>query len=76
MADKLLVDGHTNLYRDTSSGAIINSSTTEYENYMKMYHQKQSDKQRMNILEQEVLNLKSDISDIKTMLLQLVSSHE
>jgi hypothetical protein len=76
MTEKLLVDGHTNLYRDAKSGAIINGSTSEYENYMKMYHQRQIEKQKIHILEEEIKNLKSDISDIKTMLVQLVSSNE
>ena len=33
--DKVKVEGHSNLYRDTQSGAVIDSNRSEYEQYMK-----------------------------------------
>ena len=32
---KIKVEGHSNLYRDPDSGAVINSSRADYERYMK-----------------------------------------
>ena len=45
---KLKVEGYNNLVRDTSSNAVINSSTSEYRIYMAKYRarEQQSDELR------------------------------
>lgn len=55
------VEGHKNLYRDKSSGAIVNCDTFEYSQYVKM----RNEKKRKN---DEIQQIKSDIEEIKSLL--------
>ena len=67
---KLKVEGHENLVRDTTSNAVINSSTSEYKIYMSKYRarEKQSDELR-NACE-EINNLKAELREIKTLIIE------
>lgn len=69
--DKLMVDGHPGLYRDLTSGAIINDSSYEYETYMKNYQMRQNKSHRIDKIEEDLNSLKSDIDEIKSLLLKL-----
>lgn len=69
----LKVQGHNGLVRDTSSGAIINTNRTEYEEYMQRVRLAQ---EKENLLSQhtvEINNIKNELHDIKHLLLQLVN---
>ena len=65
---RLKVDGYNNLVRDTSSNAVINSSTSEYRIYMSRYklREKQSDDLRNAC--KEINSLKSEFREIKDLL--------
>jgi hypothetical protein len=71
----LQVEGHTGLVRDTSTGAILNTNRTEYENYLK---QKEAVEKRLLESKQisqhteDINNIKTEISEIKQMLLLLI----
>lgn len=71
----LKVEGHTGLVRDTSTGAILNTNRTEYENYLK---QKEAVENRLLESKQisqhteDINNIKTEISEIKQMLLLLI----
>jgi hypothetical protein len=69
--DKLMVDGHPGLYRDMKSGAIVNDNSYEYESYMKQYQARQHKSYRVDKIEEDLNNLKSEIGEIKSLLLQL-----
>jgi hypothetical protein len=69
--DKLIVDGHPDLYRDPSSGAIINQNSTEYESYIKSYRIRQSEKAKLENMESDLKTLKDEINEIKTLLKQI-----
>jgi|TARA_R110002074_G_scaffold1317_2_gene7837 hypothetical protein len=58
------IDGHPNLVKDLSSGAIINIDD-ESINKARMK------KQRIVVQEKEMIELKNDVSEIKQMLAQL-----
>ena len=58
------VEGHSNLVRDTKSGAIINNDSTEYQNYIAMREQKLKEKDRIENLENEVSEIKSLLKDL------------
>ncbi len=60
------VEGHKNLYRDESTGAIINCDTSGYSQYIKMKDQKKSQKEELD-------RMKSDIEEIKALLKELVN---
>lgn len=62
------VDGHKNLYRDDETGAIVNCDQFEYNQYMLIKKQKKKERS-------EIENLKNEISEIKSMILQLMEKH-
>jgi hypothetical protein len=66
--DKLKVEGHSSLYRDISSGAVINSNRDEYEKYMKA----KSNREGMIT---EINNLKHELDEIKQLLKKLTDGN-
>jgi len=65
---KLKVEGHSNLYRDPDSGAVINSSQSDYENYMKA-------KQKREGMFSEINTLKQELDEIKQLLKNLTNGN-
>jgi predicted transcriptional regulator len=73
MTDFLKVLGHNGLVRDTSSGAIINTNRTEYDEYMARVREAE---ERENAISQhtiEINNIKNELQDIKSLILQLLN---
>jgi|TARA_R100000008_G_C3416993_1_gene82935 hypothetical protein len=68
------IKGHTDLRRDNLTGSVINSSQTDYDNYIKQRNFRRSEKERINQIESTVEEMKGDLSDIKTMLSQLINN--
>ena len=68
---KVMVDGHPSLYRDIGSGAIVNDNTYEYESYMKSYQMRQNKSHKIDSIENELQDLKSELTEIKNLLLKL-----
>lgn len=59
------VEGHKHLFRE-ESGAIINTDISQYNQYMKMKLERKRQRE-------EIDQIKSDISEIKSLLLTLVN---
>ena len=57
----LRVKDHDGLYKDSSTGAVINKDNNGYQQYMENRNKMLSDKERLDSLE-------NDIHDITTML--------
>ena len=70
---KKKVKNHTDLYRD-GTGAIINTNKSDYDRYIATRNRLNTDKERIENLENKVDSLSSDISDIKNLLIQLSQS--
>lgn len=68
---KVMVDGHPGLYRDLESGAIVNDNLYEYESYMKSYQNRKDKFDKINQIENDLSTLKSEMSEIKNLLLKL-----
>jgi hypothetical protein len=60
------VKGHPNLYRDESSGAIINCDNQSYTQYVNSLHNREVQKN-------EIEHIKSDINEIKSLLKELLN---
>ena len=60
------VEGHKNLFRDESTGAIINCDNTAYQNYLE-------DKKRNSIKKAEFDAMKDEIKELKSLLKELAS---
>jgi hypothetical protein len=65
------VEGHTNLVRDESTNAIINTNMNEYENYKVLQQIKEKEKQKIETLENNVNEMKNDLNEIKLLLRDL-----
>ena len=69
------VENHSELFRDSRTGAIVNKSTSDFERYNNTRNKMLSKEERINHLEQKVDNLSSDIGDIKSMLQSFLSNN-
>jgi len=69
----LKVQGHSGLVREISSGAIINTNKTEYEEYMERVRLAQEQENLLSQHTAEINNIKNELQDIKHLLLQLVN---
>lgn len=65
MSNYIPVEGQDGFYRDTRTGAIVNRNRLEYQQYIKQRDKLSSDKERIDKLE-------NDVSDIKSMLNNIV----
>jgi hypothetical protein len=59
------VKGHPNLYRDERSGAIINSDTNAYNQYVNSIRNRDTQKN-------DIDSMKKDIDEIKSLLKELL----
>lgn len=66
------VVGHSGLYRDQSSGGIINTNDTLREAYRRRSEKINKRNQRLDKQEEDIQNLKEDVGEIKDMLRQLL----
>ena len=64
----LRVKDHDGLYKDSSTGAIINKDTSGYQQYVQNREKLLSDKERLDSIE-------NDINDIKTLLIKFLESN-
>lgn len=69
----LKIEGRSELLRDEKTNAILNKDMNGYENYLKNKKIKEDNASRMKSLENEVSNIKEDLSEIKNLLISLVS---
>jgi hypothetical protein len=66
------VEGHPNLVRDERTNAILNTNLNEYENYKQLKSIKEEEQNRIETIENNLCSLKSDISEIKDLLKNLL----
>jgi|TARA_R110000868_G_scaffold184274_1_gene425817 hypothetical protein len=60
------VEGHTNLYRDEHSGAIVNCDSTSYNQYLNIINNRESQKKELDVI-------RKDIDEIKSLLRELLN---
>lgn len=71
MKRHLKVEGHTNLIRDSRTGAILNTNTTEIERARKLKQVSEERQEHINSLTEDVKGLKEDMYQIKELLFKL-----
>ena len=59
------VEGHKHLFRE-DSGAIVNTDTAEYLQYVKLRAEKKNQRE-------EIDQIKTDISEIKSLLMEIIN---
>ncbi len=60
------VEGHTHLYRDEKTGAIVNCDNNGYDQYVKSLHIREKK-------DRELSDLRKDIDEIKDSLAKLIN---
>ena len=66
------VKGHSHLLRDSKTNSIINTNMIEYQEYLNRRNVKADENQKVQTIEEEVYNIKNDISEIKSLLKELL----
>ena len=62
------VEGHADLIRDNSTGAILNNDTSQYNQYLSLRAKRKQGTDRIDNIEDDLKSLKDDINEIKTLL--------
>lgn len=70
------VEGKEGWFRDPSSNAIVNANMSEYDKYMASYNRRQKEQTDKKTLQNEVNQLKSEMGEIKSLLLTLVQNQK
>jgi predicted nucleic acid-binding Zn-ribbon protein len=73
MSDLIPIKDNMGLLRDPKTNSIINVNKSQYNNYMRLKEQKESERKNYNTLEEEVLKMKDDINEIKSMLKMIIN---
>ncbi|NBR37672.1 MAG: hypothetical protein EBT80_10095 [Chitinophagales bacterium] len=60
------VKGHPNLYRDENSGAILNCDSIAYNQYVNSLNNREAQKNELD-------KIKEDISEIKSLLKEIIN---
>lgn len=60
------VEGYQNLYRDETSGAIVNCDSIAYDQYVNSLSQRE-------IQKKEISDIKKDIDEIKSLLREIIN---
>ena len=68
MNNYIPVEGRDGFYRDTKTGAIINKNHLEYQSYIKQREKLNSEKDRIDRLENDVNDIKSMLNNIVDLL--------
>ena len=70
--DSYEMEGHKDLARDPETGAIVNVNTLEYTQYLSRRDVKTEKNQKVQTMEQDLANVKSELNEIKSLLKELL----
>ena len=70
------VKDHRNLARDTDSGAIVNIDRSAYLHALERHNNKEKQKEIIEKNTNDINSIKSEISEIKTMLKTLIEGKD
>ena len=76
MKEYVKVKDHLGLVRDPRNNAILNTNKSEYDEYMKAKKKAASKTEKVQKLESEVNDIKNDLSEIKSLLLDLAKKQD
>lgn len=71
--DIVKIEGKDGLVRDMSTRAIINTNKSEYENYLERRKATLAKNKQLEEHSEEINNIKTELSDIKQMLLTVLN---
>jgi len=65
--------GHKDLARDPKTNAIVNVNNLEYTQYLSRREVKVEKNQKVQTIEEDLANVKSEINEIKSLLKELLN---
>ena len=65
--------GHKDLARDPETNAIINVNNLEYTQYLSRREVKIEKNQKVQTMEEDLANVKSELNEIKSLLKELIN---
>ena len=66
------VEGHGDLARDPKTNAIVNVNSFDHQKYVSTRNIKQAKEQDLDLMKEDLDNLKCEIGEIKSLLRELV----
>ena len=75
MSNFIKVEGNDNLVRDRNTNQIINTNESEYQQYIARRKRKKVEKEKALSVEEDLANLKSEMSEIKSLIKELVNGN-
>ena len=66
------MEGHKDLARDPETNAIINVNNLEYTQYLSRREVKVEKSQKVETMEEDLANVKSELNEIKSLLKELL----
>ena len=69
------IDGHKDLARDPRTNMIINVNDHDYQHYIAGREAKRLKNEKVETMEEDLANLKGEISEIKSLLKGLVNGN-
>ncbi len=73
MIEFVKIQDSDSLVRDLSSGAVINTNTTDYLNYLARKNSSKDMKQQIKQNSDKIEKIESDLSEIKQLLITLIN---
>ncbi len=66
------MEGHKDLARDPETNAIVNVNNLEYTQYLSRRDVKTEKNQKVQTMEEDLANVKSELNEIKSLLKELL----
>ena len=66
------LDGHKDLARDPSTNAVLNVNSLEYQQYLARREVKSEKNDKIQNIEDDFDNMKSELNEIKSLLKELI----
>ena len=71
--ERLKVEGHSHLVRESKSNAIVNTSSSEYQVYMKRIKVREQHGDQIRTAVKDINNLKAELREIKGLIKELIN---
>ena len=75
MSKLIPVKGNNDLVRDPYTDQIINTNKSAYQQYVNRREKRKIEKEKYLTVEEDLANLKSELSEIKSLLKELVNGN-
>ena len=75
MSNYIPVEGNSDLVRDPKTDQIINTNTSQYEQYISRRKKRKLEQEKSLSIEEDLAGLKNEMNEIKSLLKELVNGN-